>query len=101
MSKAAVGLLVLAFVLFRIPLAVACIRLYQRFLQPKTGCIYETVCSEFGVSEIRSRGIYWGVISLADRVASCNDETRKEFHALHSCGGCSRAVDDSSAILVH
>lgn len=55
-------------------LAIALIRLYQRFISPLTGahCRYYPTCSQYAVQAYRKHGFFKGSILTIRRLLRCN-----------------------------
>ena len=55
-------------------LAIALIRLYQRFISPLTGahCRYYPTCSQYAVQAYRKHGFFKGSILTVRRLLRCN-----------------------------
>lgn len=55
-------------------LAIACIRLYQRWLSPMLGqnCRFYPSCSQYAIEALQSHGVIRGLCYALWRIARCN-----------------------------
>lgn len=64
-------------------LAVLFAKFYQRHWQPESGCLYDPVCSDYGIAAFQNHGFHDGIIMSAARIQRCNPDGKEQYYALH------------------
>jgi putative membrane protein insertion efficiency factor len=67
-------------------MALAPVRLYQRFVSPLSGrrCKYEPTCSQYAISAFRAHGLVKGTVLAGWRLARCNPFSHGGYDPIES-----------------